>query len=279
MSNHNIARALLLAAAPALGACVGSDSIAFATIDNFGVVVESTPYPYVDIGFGRTEGVVQPAFESGGVSGVLAAGAHNVTAIAPFSSEHSSLFAGGAVAARLAQGGSQPTTSEKDDRRDGSRGATCVSGRPTGWDGRQLPEGPVSRPLVFATSTSIGFRVALPPQNAALPVPVPNVNLGYRRAEFAVAPLFGQPGGCNEPLDGRPDERLTYQINSPSFVARLQTGQGAGTAVQGGLTGGNFNVGQVFGTGAAASRLADGLAVNPDVRRLLHDGRQGGGGQ
>jgi len=279
MTSASIRPALLLAAgSPLLSACIGSDRIAFATVDNIGIAIESTPYPYVDIGFSRTEGVVQPAFEDGRVSAVAAAGAHDVPVLAPLSVAHLSVFAGGAAAARIARGADPPDPPAPTGRRSAARGAAqdaarpsppaedrnagaaCIRERPTGWDGRQLPESGRSNPLIFSTTTSIGFRIGLPPQNATSGVPVPNVHLGYRRAEVAVAPVFGQPGGCSTTVAGRAEPN-TYQVNSPNFVGMFRSGQMVAATQAGDRPSGSFNVGQVFATGAAAGHVARNVAI------------------
>ncbi|MBR0680153.1 hypothetical protein GXW74_06620 [Roseomonas eburnea] len=260
---------LLLAGSPLLSGCIGSDRIAFATVDNIGIAIESTPYPYVDIGFSRTEGVVQPVFEDGRVSAVAAAGAHDVPVVAPLSVAHVAVFAGGPAAASVARA-SAPADAPTPGTRGGadapppaedrSAGAACIRERPTGWDGRQLPENGRSNPLIFSTTTSIGFRIGLPPQNATSGVPVPNVHLGYRRAEVAVAPVFGQPGGCSQALAGSAQPN-TYQVNSPNFIGVFRSGQATAAPQPGAPVGGSFNVGQVFATGAAAGHVARTVAV------------------
>jgi hypothetical protein len=268
----------------ALAGCIGSDRVAFVTVDNLGVAIESTPYPLVDIGFSRTEAVVQPVFEDGRVTAVAAAAAHDVAALVPFSIAHIAVFAGGAAAAGLVRDapsvdGMSPEKGRQSGEMvpDRSIGAACISRRPRGWDGRDLPENGSSNPMIFGTTTTIGFRLALPPQNAASGFPVPNMNLGYRRAEVALAPMLGQPGGCREALNGGGPPN-TYQVNSPSFIGVFRSGQASGEMQSGQIQGG-FGVGQVFATGAAATHVAASEPVRSAYRTVTRSAAQPQGGR
>jgi hypothetical protein len=209
----------LLPALPLLAAgCAGSSYTGFVTTENLGIHVESSPQPYVSIGTGRSEGAIAPVFADGRTSALLAASFHDSTSLLPLSWNHGSVFAGGAAAALAARDPARNTpaqaVADADDARERRTiGAACIASRPKGWDNAMLPEEGMSRPMLFGTTTSIGFRVSLP-ATAAAGGAFPDAHLGYRRHEAAYAPLLGRPGGCETP-----DKQPGYQINSPPFIA------------------------------------------------------------
>lgn len=266
---------LLLGLPLLLGGCVGSDYAAFFTTDNLGVSIESTPSAQVMVNYGRTEGTITPVFEDGRTPALLAFSSHQFDKLLPLNWQHGSVFAGGPAAELATQSAEEHaaalSTSNKQPGR--STGAACVSDgeKPVmGWDGRALPEGRVSRPLTFVTTTSTGFRIALP-TTAASGVVVPEAHLGFRRSEIALAPLLGQKGGCDgkDAQDGK-----TYQVHSPSFFS-IAGGDANATVTPGGKepgtspTGGSFGVRSIFSTGTAAERVAMIPGVNERIRGAI----------
>ncbi|WP_137127348.1 hypothetical protein [Roseomonas sp. HF4] len=208
---------MLAADGPILATRVGSNRLAFATGDNIGIAIESTPYPCVDIGFSRTEGVVQPVFEDGSVVGVATAGAHHVQVVGPQSVAHITVFAAGSAAATMTRAPVSADTAPgrvgatgKAPGADRNHGAACISERPRGCDDRPPPESGVSSPLISSTTTSIGFRIRGAPQNAASGVRKPNIHLGYRRTGVAVAP------GARAAMWLRPRHRRPRRTENPT---------------------------------------------------------------
>jgi hypothetical protein len=219
-----------------LAACVGSGQTVFFTTDNMGIDVSTTPNPNAEIGFSRREGVVEPVFEDGKLPTVAASVRHDVPTIFPVSSSTGAVFSGGKAAIILT---GNDTKTDKDD-------SHCLSKAPVGWDNRTLPEAGVSRPMVFTTDTSLGFKISF--ANPSATPPLPNVHLGYKRNEIALAPILGQPNGC--PTGTQPG---TYAVHNPSFLALAHNGVSAGDTIAGKNS---FQVGQVFATGTAAEQAA-----------------------
>ena len=228
-----------------LAGCVGSDYTLFFTKESLGVTIDSVPTPNFSVDYKRIEGVMPPVFEDGKTANNVASSSHDIGTILPLSWAHGAVFAGGPPA-RIAVA-QTPNANDVDTK------VACLSMRPTGYDGKPLPEKGTSRPMVFSTGTSVGFNVALP-ATAATGLAFPEAHLGYRRTEVAVAPMLGRPDGCN-------DNGATYAVTSPGFFAAIRSGASlsndAGTTPTATtLQGGSFGVGSLFATGDAASAVA-----------------------
>jgi hypothetical protein len=237
-----------------LAGCAGSDTAILFTTNNLGLNVQATPTPTAEISFSREEGLIAPEFEDGSVVPTAASMKHKVLLFAPIATDSGTVFSGGEAAQILARDPSDTTVRQI---------ATCVGSRPTGWDGKPLPEKGTSRPMFFGTTTSIGFRVTMPAVGAA--IQLPNVHLGYRRNEMAAVALMGEPDSAACPANGP-----RYAIRAPDFLAVSSNATEAPGATDGKPSGsGRFNVSQIFATGRAAHAAAHIPAVGASFRAAV----------
>jgi hypothetical protein len=196
------------------------------------------------------------------------------------------MFAGSNAAASLA--GFVP-----DPEADPTASVACVTDTPT-----DVPDGKAGETLFFTTDTSYGFSIRVPTNMGDFP----SFHLGYKRNEFASAPVRLRLNGCKEryknaamelrmliadpsTVDGdrkRYQQRLAkllshlpevdpHEISTPSFLAMNRYGSANAGVNAVKLQGGAFNASQLFATGKAAEQVAsaDGIAGS-----LAEAGRQ-----
>jgi hypothetical protein len=235
-----------------LEGCIGYDAVGFFTNDNLGINIQATPNPVAEVSFARREGVLEPQYENGAAPAVGASVRHEIGDLWHIGDQGNALFAGGNAARYLA--------GAPDDPNNSIAAVACVSQKPP-----NVREGSIPSTLVFSTDTSIGFKVAFP---AGTTVDFPNASLGYKRTEMALAGVSGRPNGCNL-SSGDPkavkDTNSTYGVYSPSFLAVARNSASGPSG--GSPNAGQFAVGQVFATGAAAELLSR----TPGVRGALAD--------
>ncbi|MCW3477343.1 hypothetical protein [Limobrevibacterium gyesilva] len=262
MSAHGARSIILVSGMAVLSGCVGVDTAVMFTTDNLGVNISPTPTPTAEIGFSRQEGVIAPALENGAVIPGAASVYHSVPTFLPLATESGAVFAGGQAAAQLL---TEPGGTAGDAK-------ACISRAPTDSSGHPVITSGKARPMFFGTTTSIGFRISIP--NPSGDVPFPNVHLGYKRNEAAIAPVSGKPDGCADDAAGN-----KYAVYVPSFLAviRNTAGQQPGAGVQGNVNG-SFNVGQVFATGIAATEAARLPAIGESFRIAAGQTAQGATG-
>ncbi len=252
-------RTAILAAPLFLAGCT-TDYVTFFTTDNVGLNVQSNPTPKATIAVGRSEGVIEPSFENGNTPAVAATVQHKPGGFfSSMTGDIHATFAGGNAAVNLA-GGARPG--------DRDPGVACVPPvtPPTTKPSDVTVSKRTQNPFFFATNTSIGFGVEFSetPSNLA-----PNVHLGYRRNEMAIAKIDTQLQGCAGP--GETNESKTWtSLAVPSFVAteRLETAAGNRPSDGATPTGGKFLHAQLFATGKAAELVTSDVGVSGSLRTL-----------
>ena len=173
---------LILTAPILLGGCIGFDRAGSFTSDNFGLNLATAPTPTIAISYSRQEGAIEPVFENGTTPSIAASVRHTGgSSVLSLGDKVSSIFAGGNAAVWAA--GEKPT--------NGLAAVACVSTAVS-----QVYHPGAVAPLVFGTDTVIGLHVAFP-AGPSQPQIVSG-NLGYKRFEVAVAPVFSSPDGCTK---------------------------------------------------------------------------------
>ncbi len=219
--------------------CNGANTLGFITTDNFGINVQATDKATAEIAYSRREGVIEPSYGRGAVPTVAAAVQHNADSFWSLGYSSKAVFSGG-NAARYVAG-------DRGDSVSGLDAVACIK-PPTG--GAAAP--PDHGALVFGTDSSIGFKIEVP-ATAATGGMFPNVHLGYRRNEFAIGTVSGDPGGCVS----KSENGYTYGVYSPSFLAVINAGADASAPPSPGTKDkSKFDVGQIFATGKAAEVIA-----------------------
>jgi hypothetical protein len=199
------ARPILLVPLAALLAGCGSPGAIFVTKSSLAVAdVDSTPAE-MSIAMHRVEGFIAPRNRNGNTPPVLAHINSNRAYLYP---EVQQVYATGTAAERLA-GDFESNNSECEN---------CE-----GEDGKKVT------PVVFTTSTTLGFRIGVSTDNI-----VDGLVLGYRRKEMSFVPVLAQDNGGS--------------YHYPSLIAAIRINQPAN---------GKFNSCQGFATGTAASKLAE----------------------
>jgi len=172
----------VMAASISLGGCIGKDSAGSFTVDNLGLNISTIPVPTMAVNYSRQEGAMEPAFENGTTPAVAAAIQHNDSvSLLKIADNVSSTFAGG-NAAVLAAG-------EVPD--NGLAAVACVAKAPN-----DLHKAGEAAPLLFVTDTAFGLNISFP-ASAAQPQII-NANLGFKRYEVALSPVFQSPDGCKK---------------------------------------------------------------------------------
>jgi len=175
---------LVVAPPMLLCGCIGRDRVGAFTTDNFGIAVQSTPTPQVAFDFSRQEGALEPVFEDGSTPSIAASVQHTSSAgITKLSDSTKAIFAGG-NAAVLAAGDTPGALSA----------VACLATPLKSFDSQIINAPGSSTPLLFGTDTVIGFKVAF--AVGATPGLVSG-NLGYKRDEMAISPVFGLEHGCS----------------------------------------------------------------------------------
>lgn len=238
----------LVALAVGLTGCnLGKDSAVLMTNTSIGIDLDSKPAT-ASIGYKRFEGTLQPQFEEGQSLPMLSSINFKSDADRLFGVGHS--FATGAAAVIMTDGlasGDRPYFGTDIHHGDTLLpGSTSRARRPD----VVYTKIPVSqrRRTVFFTDTKLALDVTT--SDAAPGVPT-GINLGYKRKEFAYAPLVeSNPEGTNE-----------RAIAMPALLATADTGASVNrTNAQTGV-----KVAQTFATGSAAIYLA----ADPGIRKVL----------
>ncbi len=317
-----LASGTIRGATPALllfltGCGIGYDRMFFFTKTNVGVDVDPQP-PTAEITIARREGVIEPTFEGGQTLPVLASFTSSTGAAERFLTGTLALtFSTGDAAVALAKfyGREDVTPIHAAAREftgvDGIPGSPdariSVRARPDpkpSWVEKVLyfillsrPRKPYAEdemvPLVFGTDTSFGLKVATSGQDVTAS---PSIQLGFRRKEFAWAPVFATPAtserqppvpatppvGTSLPAEerglggdeGNPPAGANgaseevkkangYWVAMPSLIATLDGDYGA--RAKEGLPGADLKYVQYFATGKAATYLA----LQPEVRSAM----------
>jgi hypothetical protein len=268
-----------------LSGCVGYNTVGAFTTTNIGVNVQATPNPVAEISFARREGALEPTFQDGALPAVAASIEYEQAGLFGFASDNRSVFAGGNAAVLASGGQTDPS---------GLSAVGCLSA----FTGDNPPPGvhasSGSAPTIFATDTTIGFKITLPTGGGG--DLLPNVNLGYKRNEMALAPIFGRKDACsaearkiaafdaladavakaaaaasakNAALANAWNQEVArrrsaidqnkdnyWGVFSPSYLAVSNNGNSTGTTDASKNTGG-FSARQVFATGKAAEAIAE----------------------
>jgi hypothetical protein len=205
----NTARRMLVPLLLPLAAACTTDGAVFVTKTSLSFAdVDATP-PEATVGLHRVEGFIAPRNRNGDTPPVLAHLQSNREFFAPNVQQ---VYATGTAAERLAD----------DNQSDNSNCTACVD----------ASEG---RPITFATSTSIGFRVGL---GSTLTSPIEGVMFGFRRKEMSYVPVLAKDAAGN--------------YHYPSLIAAIRlAGPGSASDPRG------FTSCQGFATGSAATALAN----------------------
>lgn len=275
---NRAAMTLALACFSLLEGCIGKDQTIFYTTTNLGVNVQSTPDPVAEVTLSRREGVIEPAFQNGNTQAVVANAESNVDGFwNSLTANGNAMFAGSNAASAL---GGYVAPADTDP----NNAVACLQDLPEG-----VPRNATGR-LFFVTDTSYGFSIKVPTTSTDLP----SFHLGYKRNEFASAPVRAEMDGCKKAyeagLENLRDKaaKLTkdnekaeatkkiedmeehppppHAVRTPSFLAMNRYGTAnAGIDANHKLSGGAFNTGQLFATGKAAEEVAK----NDEVRGSL----------
>ncbi len=264
------ARALVVLAAAVLpGGCgIGYDRVYFATRTNVGLDIDSQP-PTLEATIARREGVIEPTFDGGQTLPVMASFASSSTAAERFFGGVATTFAGGDAAVLMSKLYNDP------DAALDTHAAAIASAHEEAAVKLASPVGPEGgfwsfdwephtaddlEPLVFGTDSALGLKVAASGTGGG--TFFPNVVFGFRRKEFALAPVFQQ--------DEEHDGVKTRKVHMPSLLATVDSDFAATAMAQGVDT--TLTYVQYFATGRAASNLALRRAVRePMLRKILPD--------
>jgi len=229
--------ACTLPACSNVGCVLWQKNVVFTTNTTIGADLDAKPVT-TSIGYARFEGTLQPQFEGGKTLPVLSS-VNAAPGLSTFASGHS--FATGSAAVIMSQKLGDPgyyfgngTIIAIPDLEPGKDGNNTVTADAVVTS---LPPDK-RRPLVFTTTTNLALAVSW--DESAVPTAV---HLGYKRKEFALAPLEEIDLGENRTL-----------VRLPSLLATAD----ASSQVQPGspLNGTNLSIQQMFATGAAATYLS-----------------------
>jgi hypothetical protein len=230
-----------------LTGCAGYNHTLFMTKSNVGLDFDTKP-PTLEVSIARKEAVIAPTFENGQTPPVMASfrpHAGSTGAFKNFFLGVDQTFAGGDAAKAMSVLYAAPTASDPTQ----FDSAISLSDLPGYTDCfRAIPNGRSTRPIIFGTDTSFGFKAAWSGTGGQVP---DTIRLGFNRKEFAWAPITAQPGRQS-------GKKI---VKMPAFLATIESRQDLnsdGKADVGGL--------QYFATGEAATRLA----MQQDVRKSMH---------
>jgi hypothetical protein len=230
-----------------LAGCAGYNTTMFTTKSNAGLDLDMKP-PTAEITISRKEGVLEPSFEKGQAPPVMASFKPRVGFGSGFKNYFLGVdqtFAGGDAAQIMSVLYDSPTIHSPNASEPAFDSALTLTKKPTGssiWGLHNLttPAEPGDiRPLVFATDTILGLKVAWSGAAGAFP---DAVKAGFNRKEFAWAPLTMTEDG------------KSFRIKTPAFLATIQS-RIAGGSTTNGQSGGISSI-QYFATGEAAKNLA-----------------------
>jgi len=247
-----LATSCLIASIWLLAGCAGYNNTLFMTKSNVGLDFDSKP-PTLEVSIARKEAVIAPSFEGGKTPPVLASfkpHAGSGSAFASFAFGVDQTFAGGDAAKAMAMLYNLPTATNPclyDSSLE-------LSEKPPYENCFQkIPGKGATRPFIFGTDTSFGFKAAWSGTGGQIP---DTVRLGFNRKEFAWAPISATP--VLRP-DGSEDCHKV-NVKMPAFLATIESSQnisGDGSTRVQGL--------QYFATGQAATYLA----MQQDVRKAM----------
>jgi hypothetical protein len=168
------------------GCGIGYNRVLFATKSNIGLDVDSAP-PTAEISIARREGVIQPSFEGGKTLPVLASFRSRFGAPSRFFFGVSSTFSTGAAAVSMAKFFDDGDQTRAKLDYFGEE----VSAKPESdaWCAGSLLEPGQTKPLFFATDTTLGIRLEWSGQTAQYPSAA---RVGFNRKEIAWAPVAYQ---------------------------------------------------------------------------------------
>jgi len=236
----------------------------FFTKTNIGMDIDTKP-PTAEIRITRLEGLIAPTFIGGRMLPVFGGFHYYGNYFAP---NVAAVFSGGRAATNFTDASTTTPPVEDESR-------ICVAEVPKAWAIEHLigtEKNDEVRPFFFSTDSGTGLKVAWSGTAGAFP---DSFQFGYKRKEFAYAPIFGPtnpkaPPDCSVsgsgPLDG-------YALRVPSFIATLEGGFSVatapggtgGTSGSGGNSGNVYDYSQFFATGKAAENLA----LQPSIRETL----------
>jgi hypothetical protein len=233
MTNRLAGILVVASALVAAGCAVGRDNVVFVTKTNVAIDLDSTP-PALDIGYKRSEMVIEPVDTQGRVLPVLTTvgtrpGAFN------WGASHS--FATGDAAVVLARyyltnADLEPPANAKITMKDLED-----------LEGNEIAAAPAEREaFFFGTNTVLGLGVSW--DTSQIPQ---SVALGYKRKEIAVVPITAKKG----------------KADVAGLASLIATAQAESSVGKQSATG--FEVSQSFATGWAATLLA----THPALRRVL----------
>lgn len=242
------------------GCVAGYNSLIFATKTNVGLVVDTKP-PEVNIDIGRYEGLLAPTYEAGKTPPVMAS----------FRFDSNKGFLSNYIGSTFTTGDASVAMARLYDAPDGPE-----IGKAKAWDNdatqwRSLenkfdstvdlalePKMPffvpkeepgAVRPVLFATDTSMGFKVSWSGTNSAMP---DYLRLAYQRRELAFAAVTVGPKLRIDPENKKPPEVLPgLEVRVPSLLATVDAQVKANEFVNS-----SFNYLQYFASGSAATSLA-----------------------
>jgi len=251
-----IAGAVVVASAlVAAGCSVGRDNVVFVTKTNVAIDIDSTP-PALDLGYKRTEMVIEPVDKNGRVLPVLTTvgtrpGAFN------WGASHS--FATGDAAIVMAR--YYLTEAELESPENNTIKLTDLDD----IDGNAISTNSADREaFFFGTNTIIGLGVTW--DTSQIPQ---SVALGYKRKEVAIVPITAKKGkkkgktAGTGTTTGTSMGTGTEDENVAELASLIATAQAASSVKKMEATG--FEVSQSFATGRAATLLA----THPSLRRVL----------
>ena len=235
-----------------LAGCAGYNNTLFMTKSNVGLDFDSKP-PTLEVSVSRKEAVIAPSFEGGETPPVLASfkpHGGNGGGFANFFLGVDQTFAGGDAAKAMAVLYEKPTATDPNPYDSSLK----LSKKPDYRNPFQkIPSEGSTRPFIFGTDTSLGFKVAWSGTGGQIP---DTVRLGFNRKEFAWAPLSATPV---RKADGT-DDSEKVNVKMPAFLATIESKQDvsgdASTRAQ---------ALQYFATGQAATYLA----MKQEVRRAM----------
>jgi hypothetical protein len=175
------------------------------------------------------------------------------------------MFAGGTAAVTLAKGSGKSEPPKKCENE--IDGELCLSKKPRGetlrerfpnGQGENIPADGTVKPLIFATDTTLGLKVAWSGTTAQFP---DSFKFGFNRKEFAFAPILGR------------ELKDSFRVRMPSFLAGVDqsvTWQWFwALSTDKGDKANYVNPAQFFATGQAAEELAKDAEIQKRKKAIL----------
>lgn len=258
--------ALSVGALALVGCVPGYNSMVFATKTNAGLVVDTKP-PEVNVDIGRFEGLFAPTYEAGKTPPVMAS--FRFDSNKGFLSNYiGSAFTTGDAAVAMSRLYDTPDDEalhkankvnlEDDKAYAGAHWKKIEKNYDSAVDLAMVPKQPwfvpkeepgAVRPVLFATDTSFGFKVAW--QTAESPLP-DYLRLAYQRREIAFAAVTVGPKLKVDPSGETAPQALNgLEARVPSLLATVDAQVRANEFINS-----DFSYLQYFASGSAATALA-----------------------